>query len=79
MTKLKKSNCDKTQKIKLWPNSKTQILTKLSSDSCDSSDNRDSGDNYDSSDSSDKKNYCLFLSLKLWEEKNSETEMVTSL
>ena len=29
MTKLKKSNCDKTQKIKLWQNSKNQIVTKL--------------------------------------------------
>ena len=29
MTKLKNSNCDKTQKLKFWQNSKTQIVTKL--------------------------------------------------
>ena len=29
VTKLKKSNCDKTQNLKLWQNLKTQILTKL--------------------------------------------------
>ena len=28
MTKLKNSNCDKTQKLKLRQNSKTQIVTK---------------------------------------------------
>ena len=29
VTKLKNTNCDKTQKLKLGPNSKTQIVTKL--------------------------------------------------
>ena len=29
MTKLKKSNCDKTQKLKLWQTLTTQIVTKL--------------------------------------------------
>ena len=29
MTKLKNSNCDKTQKLKLLSNSKTQIVRKL--------------------------------------------------
>ena len=29
MTKLKESNCDKTQKVKLWQNSKTQTVTQL--------------------------------------------------
>ena len=47
MTKLKNTNCEKTQKLKLLPNSKTQMLTKLSSDSCDSSDSSDSSDNSD--------------------------------
>ena len=28
-TKFKNSNCDKTQKLKLWLNSKTQTVTKL--------------------------------------------------
>ena len=27
MTKLKNSNCDETKKLKLWQNSKTQIVT----------------------------------------------------
>ena len=29
MTKLRDSNCDKTQKLKLWQNSKTHIVTKV--------------------------------------------------
>ena len=28
VTKLKNSNCDKTKKLKLWQNSKTQIVLK---------------------------------------------------
>ena len=43
MTKLKNSNCCKTQKLKLgqnsklklWPNSKTQIVTKQKKSNCD--------------------------------------------
>ena len=34
MTKLNNSNCDKTQKLKLWQNSKTQIVTKLKNSNC---------------------------------------------
>ena len=29
VTKLRNSNCDKTQKLKLWQNSNTQIVTKV--------------------------------------------------
>ena len=62
MTKLKNSNFDKTQKLKLWQNSKTQIGIKLCSDSCDSS---YSCDTTDSNDSSDKKNsFTFFFCLK---------------
>ena len=35
LTKLTNSNCDKTQKPKLWQNSKTQIVTKLNNLNCD--------------------------------------------
>ena len=35
VTKIKNSNCDKTQKLKLWQNSKTQIATKLENLNCD--------------------------------------------
>ena len=35
ITKLKNSNCDKTQKLKLWQNSKTWIVTKLKKSNCD--------------------------------------------
>ena len=31
----KKSNCDHAQKLKFWPNQKTQILTDLKNLSCD--------------------------------------------
>ena len=63
-TKLKISNCDKTKK--------NQIVTKLSSDSCDSSDRSDI---CDSSDCGDKKNITIFnffihyyfFSLQLWQ------------
>ena len=30
-----KKNCDKTQKLKLWQKSKTQIVTKLNNSNCD--------------------------------------------
>ena len=33
--KLKNSNCDKTQKLKLWWNSKTKIVMKLKNSNCD--------------------------------------------
>ena len=55
VTKLKNSNCDKTQKLKLWQNSKTQIVTKLKKSNCDSS-NSDSSD----SSSSDSSNNDIF-------------------
>ena len=35
MKKFKKSNCDKTQKLKWWQNSKTQIVIKLKNSKCD--------------------------------------------
>ena len=35
MKKLKKSYCDKTQKLKLRQNSKTQIVKKLVNSNCD--------------------------------------------
>ena len=35
MIKTKSSNCDKTQKLKLGQNSKTQIVTKLKNSNCD--------------------------------------------
>ena len=35
MTKLKKSSCGKTQKLKLLQNSKTQMETTLKSSNCD--------------------------------------------
>ena len=35
VTKLKNSNCDKTQKLKLWPNSKTETETKHKNFKCD--------------------------------------------
>ena len=67
MTQLKKSNGDKTKKKTLIVNQlKTQIVMKLSGDSCDSSDSTDSSDSCDSSDSSDKKNaITFFFGLKL--------------
>ena len=34
-TKIKNSNCDKTQKLKLWQESKIQIVTKLKKSNCD--------------------------------------------
>ena len=50
------------QKLKLWPNSKTQIVTQLwQLDSSDSNDNRDSTNSCDSSDSSD------IFPLELWQ------------
>ena len=33
--KLKNSKCDQTQQLKLRPNSKTQIVTKLKKKNCD--------------------------------------------
>ena len=63
MTTPRNSNCDKTQKLKLWPNSKTWIvtkqnkiffLTKLENLICDKT-----------------------QKLKLWQ--NSRTEIVTKL
>ena len=35
MTKLKHSNYDKTKKLKLWQDSKPQIVTKLKNSNCD--------------------------------------------
>ena len=35
MTKLKNSNCDKTQKLKFWQSSKTETLTELKNSNCD--------------------------------------------
>ena len=35
MMKLTKSNCDDTQKHKLWWNSKTQVMMKLKNSNCD--------------------------------------------
>ena len=35
VAKLKNSNCDQTQKHKLWQDSKTQILTKFKNSNCD--------------------------------------------
>ena len=37
MTELENSNCDKTQKLKLWQNSKIQIVTKLKNSNYDNS------------------------------------------
>ena len=34
MTKFKNSKLDKTQKLKIWPNSKTQNVTKLKNSKC---------------------------------------------
>ena len=34
VTKLKDSNCDKTQKLKWSPNSKTKFVTKLKNSNC---------------------------------------------
>ena len=65
VTKLKNSNYDKTQILKLWANSKTQIVEKLSSASSDSS------------DSSDKQIPSHFLVLKIVREKNSKSKIVT--
>ena len=49
VTKLKKSNCDQTQKHKLWQKPK--------SDSGESSDSSDSCDSSDSNDGSEKTNF----------------------
>ena len=35
VTKIENSNCDKTQKLKLWQKSKTQFFTKLKKSICD--------------------------------------------
>ena len=53
MTKLKNSNCDKTQKLKLWPNSTNKIVTKLNNSNCDSSNNGSSDSNISDSRNSD--------------------------
>ena len=37
VTKLRNTNCDKAQKLKLWQNSETQITTKLQNSNCDNS------------------------------------------
>ena len=67
-------NWDKTQKLKLWPNSKAQIVTKLSSDSCERSDRSDS---FESSVSSKRKHFLFFSSLK--SSQNTKTKIVTKL
>jgi hypothetical protein len=35
VTKLENSNYDKTKKLKMWQNSKTQNVTKLKNSNCD--------------------------------------------
>ena len=39
MTKLKNWNWDQTQKVLMWQNSKTQIVTKLKKENCDKTQN----------------------------------------
>ena len=39
VTKIKKSNYDKTQKLELWQKSKTQIATKVKNSNCDKTQN----------------------------------------
>ena len=45
MAKLKNSNCDKTQKNKLWQNLKDQIVTKLKNSNCEEKKRRKKCDN----------------------------------
>ena len=40
VTKLEHSNCDKTQKLKMWQNSKNQIMTKLKNPNHNSSNSK---------------------------------------
>ena len=51
VTKHKYTNCDKTQKLKWWKKSKTQIVTKLKIENCE-----------------------IAQKLNLWKKKNSKTD-----
>ena len=88
MTKLRYSNCDKTQKLKLWLNSKTQIVTKLKNSNCDNAQTlklwqnsktqkmtKLKNSNCDKSNKKKPKNIDKAQKLKTWQ--NSKTQIVT--
>ena len=72
-----KTYCDKTQKLKLWQNSKAKIVTKLKNSNGEKL-TSDSSDICDSSDKKIQSHFFFFcLSLKLWQ--NSKTQIMTKL
>ena len=93
MTKVKNSNCDKTWQLKLWQNSKNQIVTKLKISNCDNTQKLKLGKTSKTQivtklkNSNSDKTQILKLcqnsncdktqKLKLWQ--NSKTQIVTKL
>ena len=63
VTKLKNSNCDKSQKLRLWQYSKTQIVTNLTNSKCYKTQNSNC--------------YKTIKKKKLWQ--NSKTKILTKL
>ena len=70
VTKLNNSNCDKTQKLKLWQNSKTETETKHTNFKCDNLQKLKLEQNQ-------KRKLWQNSKLKLWQ--NSKTQIATKL
>ena len=81
MTKLKNSNCDKTQKLKLWPNLRTQMATKLKKSICDKTQILKLWQNSKSQIVTKLKNSNCDKTqkLKLWQLKNSNCDKTQKL
>ena len=79
MTKLKKSNCDKTQNNKLWQILKTKIVTKLKNSKCDQTQKIKMWQKSKSQNLTKLENSKCdkTLKLKMWQ--NSKTQNVTKL
>ena len=71
--KLNTLNCDKTQKLKLWENSKTQIVTKLKTEIGTTTKISPKNSKFNC-DETEKSNCDETQKLKLWS--NSETQIV---
>ena len=79
VTKLKNSICDKTQKLKLWQNSKTQIFTtkNLNYSICDKTQKPELWQNYKKESLTKLKKKWKTYKVKLWQ--NSKTSIVSNL
>ena len=81
----RQSPCDKTQKLKLWENSKTQIVRKLKNSNCDESQKLEivtklKNLNCDKTQKLKNSNSDNTQELKLWQyQENLKTQNVTKL